>query len=81
MEPIIIPFDSNSLGRVDFTADVMKGDYKSFGSVMFKLDSGSDFTTIDHEDLDELGYTQAFLQSCPYHPTSASTASSNIQLQ
>ena len=81
MEPIVIPFVSNNLGRVDFTADVMKSDYKSFGSVLFKLDSGSDFTTIDCADLDELGYTQDFLESRPFHPSSVSTASSDIRLQ
>ena len=81
MEPIVIPFVSNNLGRVDFTADVMKSDYKSFGSVLFKLDSGSDFTTIDCADLDELGYTQDFLESRPFHPSSVSTASSEIRLQ
>jgi len=81
MEQISIPFNFNSRGRVDFLADVMTSDRKSFDGVWFKLDSGSDFTTINCEDLYNLGYTQEFLASCPFHPNSASTASSEIQLQ
>jgi len=81
MESIEIQFISNNLGRVDFWADVMTGDNMSFRNVRFKLDSGSDFTTIDCEDLDKLGYTQEFLETCPFHPTSATTASSDIQLR
>jgi len=81
MGSIIIPFDFNSLGRVDFIADVMTSDYKSFDGVRFKLDSGSDFTTIDSKDLYTLGYTHEFLESCPFHHLSATTASSDIRLQ
>ena len=81
MKSIIIPFNFNSLGRVEFLANVMTSDCKSFRVVNFKLDSGSDFTTISCEDLDNLGYTRDFLQNCPFHHTSASTASSDIRLQ
>ena len=80
MEQISIPFNYNSLGRVDFIADVLTGDCKSFKSVWFKLDSGSDFTTISCDDLYNLGYTRKFLEGCAYHATSASTASSDIRL-
>jgi len=81
MESIIIPFIFSSLGRVNFSADIMTGDYKSFKSVRFKLDSGSDFTTISCKDLYSLGYTHEFLKSCPFHSTNATTASSDIKLQ
>ena len=81
MESIIIPFSSNNLGRVDFWADVMTNDRRSFGDVRFKLDSGSDFTTIDCRDLYKLGYTNDFLGKCPFHPSKASTASTDIRLQ
>ena len=81
MAAIIIPFEFNSLGRVDFIADVVTSDFKSFKGVRFKLDSGSDFTTIDSKDLYNLGYTRGFLENCPFHHLSASTASSNIRLQ
>jgi hypothetical protein len=54
MEQIIIPFESSNLGRVDFDASVMTGNLKSFKDVRFKLDSGSDFTTIDCECLQNL---------------------------
>ncbi|MCL1843976.1 MAG: retropepsin-like domain-containing protein [Defluviitaleaceae bacterium] len=81
MGSVIIPFDFNSLGRVDFIADVMTSDYKSFDGVRFKLDSGSDFTTIDSKDLHTLGYSREFLKGCPFHHLSAATASSNIRLQ
>jgi len=33
MEPITIPFITNNLGRVDFLADVMTSDNKSFDDV------------------------------------------------
>lgn len=74
MEPIIIPFTPNSLGRVDFRAYVMTGDRKSLKGVDFKYDSGSDFTTLSCEDLDVLGYSQEFLKSRPYHVAGASLA-------
>jgi hypothetical protein len=81
MEQITIPFESSNLGRVDFDVSVMTGDLKSFKAVRFKLDSGSDFTTIDCEDLHSLGYTNEFLKYCPSHACTALTASGDIQLQ
>ena len=81
MGAINIPFEYNSLGRVDFAVDVMTSDLKSFDAVRFKLDSGSDFTTISCEDLDNLGYTREFLEKCSLHHLSAITASGNIRLQ
>ena len=80
MHPIIIPFDTNNLGRVEFLADVMTGDRKSFDTVEFKLDSGSDFTTINCDDLETLGYTIEYLKSCPFHKNKASTASDEFHL-
>lgn len=81
MEQIIIPFESSNLGRIDFDASVMTGDLKSFKGVRFKLDSGSDFTTVDCDDLQNLGYTREFLESCPAHPSGVSTASGDMRLQ
>jgi len=81
VEPVIIHFQASSLGRIEFSVDVLKGDFKSFKAVRFKLDSGSDFTTVDCDDLYELGYTQDFLAKCPFHTTIASTASADIRLQ
>ena len=75
MAAIIIKFTTDNLGRVVFAANVMTSDRKSLESVIFKLDSGSDFTTINNDDLEYLGYTKAFLKSCPFHSTRASTAS------
>jgi len=66
---------------VEFSADVMTSDRKSFGGVRFKLDSGSDFTTISCDELYNLGYAHDFLKNCPLHHLSASTASSDICLQ
>jgi len=74
MLPIIIPFTTNSLGRVDFYAQVMTGDRKSLGDVRFKLDSGSDFTTISCKALKYLGYSDEYLKSCPIHENGASLA-------
>ncbi|MCL2054419.1 MAG: retropepsin-like domain-containing protein [Oscillospiraceae bacterium] len=74
MLPIIIPFEPNSLGRVEFKAHVMTGDRQSLKRVWFKLDSGSDFTTVSCDDLRRLGYSEEFLKSCPYHENSVSLA-------
>jgi len=74
MPPIIIPFTPNYLGRVIFNADVITGDLKSFDRVVFKLDSGSDFTTIEFAVLLSLGYTREFLKNCPSHDEVISTA-------
>jgi hypothetical protein len=74
MQSIIIPFTSNELGRVEFYAHVMTGNRKSLKKVDFKLDSGSDFTTISCRDLIRLGYSQEYLESCPFHETGATLA-------
>ena len=60
MLPIIIPFTPNNLGRVEFEAQVITGDRKSLKDVNFKYDSGSDFTTISCDDLDNFGHTEVF---------------------
>ena len=80
MYPIIIPFDTNNLGRVEFVADVITGDRKTLGPVEFKLDSGSDFTTISCDDLEALGYKLDYLKACPHHKMRASTASDELSL-
>jgi hypothetical protein len=81
MQPISVPFTPSGLGRVEFTAGVSTADRKSFYSVNFKLDSGSDFTTISCNDLIKLGYTQDFLQNCPLYANEASTATEELKLQ
>jgi len=83
METIVIDIESNNLGRIIFILDILKGDFKSFNPVKFKLDSGSDFTTVSAKDLYDLGYTREFLEKCPEHIESASTASedNNLKLQ
>ena len=80
MHPIIIPFDPNNLGRVEFDAGVITGDRKTLGSVEFKLDSGSDFTTISCDDLETLGYSLEILKACPHYESKASTASDDFRL-
>ena len=81
MEPIIISFPPSGLGRVMLELPVQTGNGLSLEQVWFKLDSGSDFTTISCKDLTMLGYTQEFLQSCPYHHVSASAASDDLKLR
>ena len=81
MESIIIPFLPKNLGRVNFDIEVMSGERKSFDNVRFKLDSGSDFTTISCEELYNLGYSREFLENCPYHHINAVTASEYGQLK
>jgi hypothetical protein len=80
MHTIIIPFEPSSLGRVVFLAEVMTGDRKTLRDVIFKLDSGSDFTTLSCDDLDVLGYDMEYLKACPHHDTHASTASDDLIL-
>ena len=62
MQPIVIPFEPSSLGRVVFLAQVMTGNRKTLNDVIFKLDSGSDFTTLSCDDLDVLGYDDGELR-------------------
>ncbi|MCL2387261.1 MAG: hypothetical protein FWC89_06885 [Defluviitaleaceae bacterium] len=81
MARIEIPFTTNNLGRIGFIAGVMTGNSKSFNDVEFKLDSGSDFTTISCGALDKLGYTQEFLADCPFHENIASLAAHENQLK
>jgi len=80
MEPIVIPFTPNSLGRVEFDAYVMTGNRKALKKIEFKLDSDSDFTTISIDDLMFLGYNEEYLKACPHHVTVASTASDEHKL-
>jgi hypothetical protein len=65
MSAIVITFAPTSLGRVEFDAEVMTADRLSLDTVKFKLDTGSDFTTLSLADLHLLGYSDTFLQSCP----------------
>ena len=81
MGPVTIPFTASNLGRVEFLAGVMTANGKSFDDVEFKLDSGSDFTTLSCDDLKNLGYSMDFLRECPFYPTEAQAVSSNIRLQ
>ncbi|MDR0248121.1 MAG: hypothetical protein LBI44_00435, partial [Oscillospiraceae bacterium] len=81
MQPIVIPFEPSGLGRIWLAAKVSTADGKSLRPVYFKLDSGSDFTTLSHDSLRILGYTPDFLQSCPTHTGGVSTASEGLQLQ
>jgi hypothetical protein len=80
MRPIIIPFDPNKYGQVWVYANVLAGDRKSLKMIEFKLDSGSDLTTLSCDDLSKLGYTDEFLRSCPFHKSGAVGASDEIKL-
>jgi hypothetical protein len=64
-QPIIIPFTTNDFGRVMFTAQVLKQDFKSHGRVDFQYDSGSDITLLSVAALDDLDYERSFLETCP----------------
>ena len=65
--PIRIKFTPNNIGRVIINIDVRKADGLSHKNIVFKLDSGSDFTTISIEDLQLLGFKNYFLSKCPKH--------------
>jgi hypothetical protein len=73
-QTITIDFFSTALGRIDFEADVMTYDKLSFKSVAFKLDSGSDFTTLSCDDLILLGYEEDYLKTCKFHINTADPA-------
>jgi len=80
MVPITISFTPNNLGRIVFLAQMMTGDRKNLNDVLFKLDTGSDFTTISCDDLDRLGYSPEYLKSCPRHEVRASLASDELRV-
>jgi len=80
MLPITIPFISNELGRVGFDALVSAADNKSLKKIRFKLDYGSDFTTLSCEALRLLGYSQEFLKNCPLHDKKASLAADEVNV-
>ena len=63
MQPIVVAFPVTALGRVEFDAEVLTSDKMSLNTVTFKLDSGSDFTTLSCDDLTMLGYDIKFLRS------------------
>ena len=80
MSPIIVKFKPRSTGRVELAIDVMTADRLTFESVLFKLDTGSEFTTLSIKDLEQLGYTDAFLHKCKIYGK-ASSAAGSINLQ
>ena len=81
MEPIIITFTQMSVGRVEFDAEVMTADRLTLDTITFKLDTGSDFTTLSCEDLELLGFDQDFLKSCATYGDPASSAGGELRLQ
>ncbi|MDR2168087.1 MAG: retroviral-like aspartic protease family protein [Clostridiales bacterium] len=54
--------------------EVLRADLFSHETVEFKLDSGSDFTTLSNADLSNLGYAEEYLRSRPKHEPIATTA-------
>ena len=76
--PIIIQFYPCFLGRVEFDAYVLKNDLRTHGIVRFKLDSGSDITTLSCKDLANLGYPDSYLLSRPKYATTVTTADGKI---
>ena len=81
MEPIIITFTQLSVGRVEFDAEVITADRLSLDTVTFKLDTGSDFTTLSYDDLKLLGYEDVFLHACKHYKDPASSAGGDLKLQ
>ena len=80
MLPIIIPFISNELGRVLFETHVSTADNMSFKKVEFKLDYGSDFTTLSCKALKLLGYSYEYLKGCPLHEGGATLAADEVNV-
>ena len=50
-------------------------------TITFKLDTGSDFTTLSYDDLKLLGYEDEYLHKCAVYETIASSAGGTIELQ
>ena len=67
MHPIVITFTKISTGRIEFNADIMTADRLSFDTIRFKLDTGSEFTTLSHADLIQLGYEYDYLRKCKHY--------------
>ncbi|MCL2016156.1 MAG: retroviral-like aspartic protease family protein [Defluviitaleaceae bacterium] len=80
-KPIEIPFTSDSPGRVNISLDLSTSDFRNFGNVDFKLDTGSDFVTVNIEDLHRLGYTDNQLKSCPIHGIATTADGKEVKLQ
>jgi len=80
MLPIVIKFTPSELGRVVFEAEVMTSDRLTLDTVSFKLDTGSDFTTLSCKDLAILGYTEEILKTCNVYGY-ASTAGGDVAMQ
>jgi hypothetical protein len=80
MSPIVIPFTSNELGRVKFNVHVSTADSKSLKRIRFKLDYGSDFTTLSCEALDSFGYSDEYLKNCPVHEGGATLAAHELNV-
>ena len=81
MQPIVITFPVTSLGRVEFDAEVKTGDNLSLKKITFKLDTGSDFTTLSCDDLTMLGYKTDFLKSCKFHKQASAAGGTSVPLQ
>jgi len=80
MLPIVITFMPSVLGRVVFEAEVLTADRLTLDTVTFKLDTGSDFTTLSCKALASLGYTDEILSTCSIYGT-ATTGGGNVLLQ
>ena len=74
--PIIIPFIPNQLGRILFPVQVQTGNGIAHKKVIFKLDTGSDFTLLSRTSLKDLDYDEAMLKACPIFEGNPSTANS-----
>ena len=81
MIPITINFTPMGLGRIEFETKVMTADRMSLRSVMFKLDTASDFTTLSLDDLYSLGYKPEQLRKCKIFEGSASTGGGDLELR
>ncbi|MCL1987980.1 MAG: retroviral-like aspartic protease family protein [Firmicutes bacterium] len=79
--PIEIPFTSDWPGRINISLDVSTSNLLGFGNVDFKLDTGSDFVTINMDDLHRLGYTDEQLKSCPIHGIATTADGKKVNLQ
>lgn len=76
MRPLTATFVPNAEGRVLIDVDVICSDKISYETIVFKLDTGSDFTVLNNNVLkDVLGYSDSDLRACPKHDKPVITAS------
>ena len=76
-----MPFLNHPIGRIDVEIHVQGAALTLLYPINCKLDTGSDFTTINHKSLLKIGYTKEFLQNCSYCSETVTTVTEHQRLR